>query len=411
MDARLIKVALLLSVFSSLGATYRTPNFVVEAPTAEIAQQVATAAEHYRDEIAIDWLGKTLPRWYKPCPIHVKVGQIGAGGATTFSFDRGEVFGWKMNVQGTLERILDSVIPHEVSHTVFACHFRRPLPRWADEGAATLVEHESERKRQQLLLKQVLESNKRIPLKDLLAMKEYPEDMENVLALYAEGYSLADFLVQGGGKVRYLKFLEAAHHRGWDAALHEHYSLENVADLERRWDSWILAGSPPLAQPDGEQVAVAHPSDAGSAQPGSTPAAGQNLVAATNPNSVGAPAPSAPEAPAPSSVNVAQADVNPVVRSQSPEARQPRPAAEQVASNIHWNPLALARRPRPAPLAQKQPVRTAQVHGPTGSTQTVPGEQKFSTDDSLEQARFPHRGPTSPSSPLVENASRNPFSP
>ena len=78
------------------------------------------AAEFYRRELAIEWLGEALPRWYRPCPISVKVGQIGAGGATTFTFEGGEVFGWRMNVQGSLERILDSVIPHEVRHTIFA---------------------------------------------------------------------------------------------------------------------------------------------------------------------------------------------------------------------------------------------------------------------------------------------------
>src|SRR5690606_37286166 len=121
---------------------------------------------------------------------------------------------WRMNVQGTRERILDSVIPHEVSHTVFASHFRRPLPRWADEGAATLAEHEVEQRRQDLHLKQVWNSHK-IPLKTLLSMTEYPSDMRDVMTLYAQGYSLADYLVQKGGKPRYLKFLDLAEQEGW----------------------------------------------------------------------------------------------------------------------------------------------------------------------------------------------------
>ncbi len=255
MEALVIRLSLILTVMTTAGATYRTPNFVVTAPTAEIAQQCGEAAEHFREELAIKWLGKKMPRWYKPCTLSVKVGQIGAGGATTFAFDRGEVFGWRMNVQGTLERILDSVIPHEVSHTVLACHFRRPLPRWADEGAATLVEHESEQRRQRLLLEQVWDSSRRIPLRNLLAIKEYPKDMQDVLTLYAEGYSLADFLVQAGGRTRFLEFLEAAHQIGWDRAIKQFYNLDDVNSLETRWNGWIMAGSPRLNLPPDTKLA------------------------------------------------------------------------------------------------------------------------------------------------------------
>ena len=126
----------------SLGANQRTANFIVSAPTPAIAQQIAQAAEQYRKQLAIDWLGREMPTWAEPCPITVQVGDhLGAGGATSFMFERGEVYGWRMTIQGSLERVLDSVLPHEVTHTVFATHFRRPLPRWADEGACTTVEH------------------------------------------------------------------------------------------------------------------------------------------------------------------------------------------------------------------------------------------------------------------------------
>ncbi len=260
MEAQLIRFAIVLSALLSMGttyssgATYRTSNFSATAHDANLARKVALTAEHYRKELAIDWLGEELPDWKKRCPISVKVGQIGAGGATTFAFDRGQVFGWKMNVQGTAERILDSVIPHEVSHTIFASYFRRPLPRWADEGAATLVEHSSERSRQTLLLRQVWKTRSRISLRELLAIKEYPKRMQDVLTLYAEGYSLADFLVQAGGKKRYLHFLEDAHRHGWDKAIRREYNLKGISELEGRWNKWVLAGSPDLKIPEGVKL-------------------------------------------------------------------------------------------------------------------------------------------------------------
>lgn len=244
------------------GGRYATTNFVVTAPTDEIAEKVAKTAEYYRKHLALDWLGQEFPAWREPCTVSVKVGQIGAGGATTFTFDRGEVFGWDMKVQGTLERVLDSVIPHEVNHTIFATHFRRPLPRWADEGAASLCEHESERMRQVALLNEVIMNKERIPLSELFDITEYPKDMRKTLTLYAEGYSMAEFLVQRKGKegrAIYLKFLHDALQEGWEKATVQHYGFRGVADLEQQWKGWVVAGSPPIRAADDPQLAISVP--------------------------------------------------------------------------------------------------------------------------------------------------------
>ncbi len=247
MDARFFRSIVLLGCACSLGAN--SPNFTVSAPTQEMAQAAARAAEHYRDALAMEWLGHKLPRWYQPCRLTVRVGQIGAGGWTKFQFEKGEVFGWRMMVQGTGDRIIDSVIPHEVSHTIFACHFRRPLPRWADEGAATLAEDELEQRRQLDLLEHTLRTRKAIPLRRLLVMTEYPKDAQQVYRLYAQGFSLVHFLVQQGGRKRFLRFMETAHRFNWDRAIEVHYQHKSVELLERRWHAWVYAGSPRLDPP------------------------------------------------------------------------------------------------------------------------------------------------------------------
>ncbi len=253
MDA--VACSLLVWAAASAGAVHTTSNFVVTAPTAEFAQEVGEAAEIYRKELAVAWIGKEMPRWSSRCPIQVKVGSYGAGGSTTFQFDRGEVYGWNMKVQGTAERILDSVLPHEINHTVFACYFRRPLPRWADEGAASLIEHESERLRLKKIHEQVMNSTKKIPLRQLLGMKEYPTETQQVLTMYAEGYSLADYLIQQSSRQRYLQFLSKSFEAGWDRALEEFYGYKSIDLLEQELDQWILAGSPALNLPAGSLVA------------------------------------------------------------------------------------------------------------------------------------------------------------
>ena len=117
------------------GASYRTTNFTVEAPTPEIAKQVGDRAEVCRVAVARAWLGQDLPPWPAvPCPVRVKITRTEAGGITNFGFAGGRVTDQEISVEGRLDRILASGLPHEVTHTVFAAYFGGPMPRWADEG-------------------------------------------------------------------------------------------------------------------------------------------------------------------------------------------------------------------------------------------------------------------------------------
>ncbi|MFM7865154.1 MAG: hypothetical protein ACKPHU_13145, partial [Planctomycetaceae bacterium] len=86
----------------------------------------------------------------------------------------------------------------------------------------------------------------RYSLSDLLGMKEYPEDLRRMLILYAQGYALADFLVQQGGRAAYLKFLSEAETAGWEASIRGNFDHAGVESLERNWLAWIRAGMPRL---------------------------------------------------------------------------------------------------------------------------------------------------------------------
>lgn len=259
MEAHLMRCAALAAALASLGASYRTANFVVEAPTAAAAEKVGRAAEKYRHDLAIEWLGKEMPNWSQPCPITAQIGDhLGAGGATSFVFEHGEVFGWRMTIQGSLVRILDSVLPHEVTHTVFATHFRQPLPRWADEGACTTVEHHSERSKQSVMLVDFLRSGRGIAFSRMFAMKDYPHD---VMPLYSQGYSLARYLVAQGGKRKFLDYLsDGMSDENWTRATQKHYAVTNLASLQNNWLDWVRKGSPAIDTPDtGQLIAISAP--------------------------------------------------------------------------------------------------------------------------------------------------------
>jgi hypothetical protein len=205
---------------------------MVDAPTPQIAQQVGQAAERYRREKALEWLGREMPTWPRPCPLKVTVTMGGSGGATSFAFDGGQVLDQHMHIEGTLDRLVASVLPHEVTHTVFAHYFRCPVPRWADEGGSVLSEDDQERNRHDMLVRQILNSGRAIPLRRLFALRDYPSD---VMSLYAEGYSVSNFLVSNSSRPAFLGFVAHGMQFGWDSAARTCYHYNSVEDLEQAW--------------------------------------------------------------------------------------------------------------------------------------------------------------------------------
>jgi RNA polymerase sigma factor (sigma-70 family) len=213
-------------------ASHRTANFVVTAATPEVARRVARAAERHRRALAVAWLGEEMPAWPKPCPVRVRLTEQGPSSATSFAFDGGTVTLQSMLLEGPLDTVLADLLPHEVTHTVLAHWSGRPVARWADEGAAMLAESGPCRARHAASLQAVLDGGRRMPLRKLLPLQEYPED---VLALYAQGGSLTEFLVGSGGRRKFLAFVSQGARDGWDAAAEAQYGYRTVEELERAW--------------------------------------------------------------------------------------------------------------------------------------------------------------------------------
>jgi hypothetical protein len=230
-------------------ATIRTPNFVVTAPDPQMAQQFGQMAEHYRKQKAIEWLGREMEPWPQPCPLHVKPTMSGAGGATQFNYGNGNYTVISMNIEGPVERMLNSVLPHEVTHTVFAHHFRYPVPRWADEGGAVLSEDDQERQRHDLLCRHKLNTpGATIPLRRLFNLKEYHE-VSDVMVIYAQGYSVSNFLVGQSDRQTFLNFVATGMRYGWDRGLQQYYGFQSVEQLEEAWLQHLRATRETARQP------------------------------------------------------------------------------------------------------------------------------------------------------------------
>ena len=249
----MMTAALAASLQAAPAVQYETRNFTVNgAPSPHMAKDFCETAERCRHDMAVLWLGKPMPDWSAKCPIKVTVGDdLGAGGATTFVFQGSEVFDWEMDIQGSAKRILDSVLPHEITHMVLASYFRQPVPRWLDEGAATSVEHVSEKDNYRNMLRHFLREDvkKCLPFRRMVSLKEYPPDP---MPFYAQGFSVVEYLLalgdqlHGDGHRRLVGFAEIGMKSGdWDLALRECYDIDNLGQLQRdRWIVWVEAGSP-----------------------------------------------------------------------------------------------------------------------------------------------------------------------
>jgi len=243
MTRRIVPAALLAFVVTSApipaAERYTTENFVVEAPTKELAKTFGEYAEKYRVEKAMDWLGYEMPRWSQRCPLRVRVTLSETGGATTFTFGHGsdgrsQVLSRKMEIFGDTKKLLNSVLPHEVTHTVLAHHFGQPVPRWADEGGSVLSENEDERYEHDVRCREILNQGRGIPLRALFAMKQYPKDM---IVVYAQGYSMSQYLIEQGGRKKFLQFVGVgmqSDNRNWEEAV-KLYGFKSTDELQEAW--------------------------------------------------------------------------------------------------------------------------------------------------------------------------------
>jgi hypothetical protein len=241
--APLALVLLLLAVRPvTAGERYATENFVVDAPTKELARKFGESAEHYRKEKALDWLGYEMPRWPQKCPLKVQITLQKTGGATTFTFGAGAdrrpgVMSQEMHIFGETRQLLNSVLPHEVTHTVLAHHFGQAVPRWADEGGSVLSENDEERYTHDVKCREVLNQGRGIPLRVLFSMKDYPRDMH---VLYAQGYSVSQYLIDKGGADGRKKFLQFVgvgmrnDNRNWEEAV-QMYGFNSTDELQMAW--------------------------------------------------------------------------------------------------------------------------------------------------------------------------------
>lgn len=219
-------------MIESTSGSFRSQNYVVTANSAEMAKKIALAAEDYRKKLALEWLGRELPPQTPPLAIHAYL-NLHSEGRTDFMPTPGGLEPLGMEIGGPEARLLDSVLPHEILHTVLARAFTGPVPRWADEGICMTTECEATRQKHSELFSKYRRDGKLMPLKSLLQSVDYPDDF---MILYTQGHSLTNYLLERKDKATLLAFLnDGMRSRNWEKALFDHYGFASLNALESAW--------------------------------------------------------------------------------------------------------------------------------------------------------------------------------
>lgn len=223
-----------------------TPSFRILHFDAALAERVGRAAERARRRQLLLWTGGEVEPWSPRCDIYLYPtmqllvqmsggeAKAGSAAAAPSRLQRGRMRERRMNLAGDDPFLLESTLPHEVSHVILAELLgERPVPLWANEGLAVLMESKRTRWRYEAALAEKLATGEPFTVVAILTMERYP-DPEYRTLYYAQALSLTRFLLDRGGRERLLAFLREAGPRTVGAALRRHYDI-GLLDLQQRW--------------------------------------------------------------------------------------------------------------------------------------------------------------------------------
>lgn len=209
-----------------------------------VARKVAVAAEQARATARRKWFADDCLDWDQRGEVLIyPTGRdySEATGATTRSpghseirADGSRVILRRIHVHADEPGMIEAVLPHEVTHAVLAGQFGdQPVPRWADEGMAVLVEPQECIDRHLRALARQRDQGLLFSARELICLKDYPEP-RRMAAFYAQSVSLAEFLTESKDSRTVARFVRDGLRDGYETALRRYYGW-SFNELDRRW--------------------------------------------------------------------------------------------------------------------------------------------------------------------------------
>lgn len=230
---------------SIVDGAVESPNFRVHhAGFTKEAVRVANAAERALETGGQKWFGKTTGVSTSRCDIHLhptgRAYSQATGlpesipGVTSIQRDGARILAVRIDVRADAERLLDTVIPHEVAHVAVARGFgEQRAPLWISEAMCILCEPREQVETRLRDLGQYRRAGMLMPIEELMGCHHYP-DARRLAAHYAQGASVVALLVNENGSQAFTEFVRDGQRQGFERALIKHYGF-GFAELEQRW--------------------------------------------------------------------------------------------------------------------------------------------------------------------------------
>jgi len=231
-----------------------TANFRIHHQQArDLVETVARAAEGTRLDMFRKWFERAGPDWNPKCDIYLYASGKDYNRATgenpltpghaNIQTDKssGRIVSRRIHLHCDVPNMVDCVLPHETTHVVLAGQFgAQPLPRWADEGIAVLIEPGDRLREHQRNLVRSHMSGELFSVRELVQMPDWP-NARRVTAFYAQSVHLVDYLTRQRGPRAFTEFLRDGARSGYEQALDKHYGIRGFSDLQNRWQQQVLA--------------------------------------------------------------------------------------------------------------------------------------------------------------------------
>lgn len=216
----------------------------------EEGRRLAESCEAWRSRLRATWnpAAETV-HWVIKCDLYVHptrdaynaaLGRPGdtSVGSTIINFDRGVTVRRRIDVRADASDWSNSALPHEMTHVVLGERFQgQSLPRWADEGIAMLSESADKHRERLENLQKLLTANTTCPIADVLSYTHLPAPHLRD-AYYGQSLALTSLLIQKSTPAKFADFIEESQTSGIESALQSHYSIRDVAVLQRVWNEW-----------------------------------------------------------------------------------------------------------------------------------------------------------------------------